>query len=132
MRRCPLQGEPVTPRLPGESPGRGMAVRGHPRTEVTLQLGQHPGHDLLSTSRQKASLPAPPELLQPSQGNAFAFWSILLLTVQIWVPLALPVVGRVFKVFQIHPVEFGWCLSEFQTANLGFYLKIEQTHRSLG
>lgn len=46
-----------------------MAARGHPRTEVTLQLGQRPGQDLL-TSRQKPSLAAPPELLQPSQAPA--------------------------------------------------------------
>lgn len=77
---------------------------------MTLQLGQHPGQDLLSTSRQKPSLPAPPELLQPSQGNAFAFCSILLLTLQIWIPLALPVAERVFKGFHIHPVEFGLVL----------------------
>lgn len=128
MQHCPLQGELVTLRLPRGNLGRGMAARGHRGAEVTLQLGQHPGQDLLSTSRQKPSLPSP-ELLQPSQGNAF--WSILLLMVQIWIPLALLVAERVFKSFQINPVEFGWCLSEFQTTNLGFYLKIEQTHRSL-
>lgn len=71
MQRCPLQGEPVA-----ASPGRGMAARGQRRTEVTLQLGQHLGQELLTSRLLKPSLPAPPELLQPSQGNAFAFCSV--------------------------------------------------------
>lgn len=82
---------------------------------MTLQLGQHPGPDLLGNSRQKPSLPAPPELLQPSQGNAFAFWSIPLLTMQIWIPLALPVAEKVFQSFR------------FTQLNLaGAYLSFEQ------
>lgn len=112
-------------------PGKGNGSEGTPKDRGDSAAGTMPRVRPAQRFQAGTFTSSSSRTSQPSQGNAFAFWSIQLPVVQIWIPLALPVAERVFKGFQIHPVEFGWCLSEFETTNLGFYLKIEQAHWSL-
>ncbi|XP_075574635.1 TRAF-type zinc finger domain-containing protein 1 isoform X2 [Pelecanus crispus] len=72
MRHCPLRRElAMLPTREG-SPGRRLAAREGRRTEVreNLQVGQCHMRDLLRTSIQKPSHPAPREFLQPNQAPA--------------------------------------------------------------